>query len=110
MREDGGGPVGASFRRVMQVKAFAAWCFLLLRSGIQVSHPDLAPVIWNNPTEVAGGDDGNSYIDDINGWDFHNNDASVYDNTDDDHGTHVSQTLKVPVDYSNSTSSHHPAN
>ena len=29
------------------------------------------------------------YVDDINGWDFVGDDATVYDNTNDDHGTHV---------------------
>lgn len=42
-------------------------------SGVDVKHPDLAPVIWNNPKEIANNgkdDDNNGYIDDINGWNF----------------------------------------
>jgi subtilisin family serine protease len=37
--------------------------------------------------------DGNGYVDDINGWDFENEDNSVYDGLFDDHGTHVSGTI-----------------
>lgn len=42
-------------------------------SGVDVNHPDLKPVIWNNPKEIAGNnkdDDNNGYIDDIHGWNF----------------------------------------
>lgn len=37
--------------------------------------------------------DGNGYADDIHGWDFKNNDNSVYDGLDDSHGTNVSGTI-----------------
>jgi subtilisin family serine protease len=68
----------------------------VIDEGVQVNHPDLNPNIWVNPFETAGDgidNDGNGYIDDINGWDFANNDASVYDSTGDDHGTHVAGTI-----------------
>lgn len=45
----------------------------IIDSGIDIEHPDLAPVIWTNPKEVkANGkdDDKNGYIDDIHGWNF----------------------------------------
>ncbi|MFZ3230339.1 MAG: S8 family serine peptidase [Pseudobdellovibrio sp.] len=51
-----------------------------------------ANAVWENTAEkngVAGvDDDGNGYIDDINGWNFVAGSANVYD--DGDHGTHVS--------------------
>jgi subtilisin family serine protease len=71
----------------------------VIDTGIDVSHPDLQPNIWTNPGEVAGNgldDDGNGYIDDINGWDFANNKANVFTggtNDPDDHGTHVAGTI-----------------
>ncbi len=41
--------------------------------------------------------DGNGYVDDIHGWDFANNDETIYDGGNrgslDDHGTHVSGTI-----------------
>jgi subtilisin family serine protease len=68
---------------------------------VDISHPDLKNNIWANSDEVAGNridDDKNGYIDDVNGYDFANNDASVYDRdpisgTGDEHGTHVAGTI-----------------
>lgn len=54
-------------------------------SGLKMNHPDIASRIWVNTDEVAGNsidDDGNGYIDDVNGWDWVNND----NNPTDDHG------------------------
>ena len=68
----------------------------IIDEGIQVAHPDLDANIWVNPYEVAGDgidNDGNGYVDDIHGWDFVNNDASVYDSGQDAHGTHVAGTI-----------------
>ena len=68
----------------------------IIDSGIQISHPDLASNIWTNPIEIAGNnvdDDGNGKVDDIHGWDFYYNDASVYDGVEDSHGTHVAGTI-----------------
>ncbi|MFM2182239.1 MAG: hypothetical protein RJB61_533 [Actinomycetota bacterium] len=73
----------------------------VIDEGIQVTHPDLVDNIWTNPIESAGrpgiDDDGNGYVDDINGWDFVSNDPSVYDGgsggSADTHGTHVSGTI-----------------
>jgi subtilisin family serine protease len=69
----------------------------VIDEGIQVLNPELAANIWVNPGEIAGNridDDRNGYIDDINGWDFANNNASVYDGGNlDQHGTHVAGTI-----------------
>ena len=45
----------------------------IIDSGVDVTHPDLAPVLWTNDDEVAGNgvdDDGNGYVDDVHGWSF----------------------------------------
>ena len=45
----------------------------VIDTGIDTSHPDLANAIWVNEDEVPGDgidNDGNGYIDDVNGWDF----------------------------------------
>jgi len=45
----------------------------VLDSGVEITHPDLAPVLWVNEDEIAGNgidDDGNGYVDDIHGWSF----------------------------------------
>lgn len=49
----------------------------VLDSGIDLFHPDLRDNIWVNPREIPNNnadDDGNGFIDDVNGWDFGNND------------------------------------
>ncbi|HVL39967.1 MAG TPA: S8 family serine peptidase, partial [Fimbriimonadaceae bacterium] len=68
----------------------------VIDEGIDISHPDLKDNIWVNPLETVNGidDDGNGYVDDINGWDFVNNDRTVYDGGNQDkHGTHVAGTI-----------------
>ncbi|MDD5686772.1 MAG: S8 family serine peptidase [Elusimicrobia bacterium] len=66
----------------------------VIDSGVALQHPDLAANIWINPREIAGNgidDDNNGYIDDVNGWDFSDNDN---DPTDFNiHGTHVAGTI-----------------
>ena len=54
-------------------------------SGVDMQHPDLRENIWHNPNERLNGldDDNNGFIDDINGWDFINDDndpSPVFDN------------------------------
>ena len=69
----------------------------VIDTGIQTSHPDLEANIWVNTGEIADDgidNDGNGFIDDIHGWDFANDDATVYDDASiDDHGTHVAGTI-----------------
>ncbi|GAB3751386.1 S8 family peptidase [Spirosoma pomorum] len=67
----------------------------IIDEGFMTTHADLSANTWVNPYETVNGrdDDGNGYIDDVNGWDFAANNASVYDGTADDHGTHVAGTI-----------------
>ena len=67
----------------------------VIDSGVQNNHPDLVNNFFNNPFDPPDGidNDGNGFIDDIYGWDFVNNDNSVYDGLQDDHGTHVAGTI-----------------
>ncbi len=66
----------------------------VLDTGITLNHSDLSSNLWVNPGEVPGDgidNDGNGRIDDLNGWDFVNNDNDpTDDNTNILHGTHVS--------------------
>ncbi len=68
----------------------------IVDEGIDINHPDLAANIWTNPFDPLDGldNDGNGYIDDINGWDFHGDNNTVYDGEGgDSHGTHVAGTV-----------------
>ncbi len=67
----------------------------IIDEGIALEHPELSGNIWRNPAETPDGadDDGNGYVDDVAGWDFYHDDATVYDSTADDHGTHVAGTI-----------------
>lgn len=73
-------------------------------SGYRFEHPDLGPVAWTNPGEVANGidDDGNGIADDLHGADLigANGESPLPDGnpTDEDlisggHGVHTAGTL-----------------
>jgi|GEM_PF-1416548 len=61
--------------------------------GVELTHSDLSANIWVNGGEIPGDNidnDGNGYVDDVNGWDFYNNNNNPNPNTTgDSHGTHV---------------------
>ena len=66
----------------------------VIDTGINWKHEDLKTAIWTNPNEIAGNnkdDDGNGFVDDVRGWDFHGNDNDPDDETSSrnpGHGTH----------------------
>ena len=79
----------------------AAWPVAVIDTGIDLDHPDLQSKVWLNPDEIpANGvdDDGNSYIDDVNGWNFVNDTNSPQD--DQSHGSHVSGILAAQTNNS----------
>ena len=61
----------------------------VMDSGLKMNHPEFSGRLWVNTGEIANGSDtdNNTYIDDINGWDFVNNDNNPSD--DHGHGTNV---------------------
>lgn len=63
----------------------------VIDQGYMYQHDDLKNNAGVNPGEIPGNgidDDQNGYIDDVYGWNFYNNNATVY-NGSDFHGTHV---------------------
>ncbi|UBV42250.1 S8 family serine peptidase [Deinococcus taeanensis] len=71
----------------------------IIDEGYQFDHPDLKGNAWLNPYDALDGldNDGNGFVDDTRGWDFANNDNTVYDGGTrgslDAHGTHVAGTI-----------------
>lgn len=64
----------------------------IVDDAVERTHSDLSPNLWVNTADpVGGGDnDGNGYVDDVNGWDVGSNDNNPNPpSTSYDHGTHV---------------------
>jgi subtilisin family serine protease len=65
----------------------------VIDGGVDTNHQDLRDNIFLNAGEIPDNgldDDGDGFIDDVQGWDFHHNDNRVFDNEPgDDHATHV---------------------
>jgi subtilisin family serine protease len=85
--DDAGNPVRTKIRDVYVG---------IIDEGYMFAHEDLLPNAGVNPGEIPGDgidNDGNGYVDDVYGWDFDGNNASVFDGAGDDHGTHVAGTI-----------------
>jgi len=63
----------------------------IIDTGVDMTHPDIAPNLWTNQAEAEGesdyDNDGNGFKGDVHGWDFINNTPNVKDFNM--HGTHV---------------------
>ena len=66
----------------------------VIDTGVDYTHPDLAPSMWINPGETPANsvdDDANGYVDDVYGYDFADGIANPSDSGF--HGSHVSGTI-----------------
>ena len=67
----------------------------VIDGGFQLTHPDLQNNFFVNYNEIPGNnidDDGNGYVDDVNGWDAYQDDGTI---PTDNHGTHVSGIISA---------------
>ena len=94
------GDPGIAGADIRAVEAWDVWTgdpdfrIAVIDTGVRYDHPDLVGNIWTNPGEIPDNgidDDGNGYVDDVYGYDFHNDDSDPWD--DHGHGTHVSGTI-----------------
>jgi subtilisin family serine protease len=61
----------------------------IIDAGFDINHPDLKNNIWRFRGEIPNNgkdDDGNGFVDDVNGWNAYDNNGTI---KVDDHGTHV---------------------
>lgn len=78
----------------------------IVDEGVKYSHPDLAANMWKSNDTPGNGidDDNNGYVDDVHGYNFARNSATLtwtivdydsdgYNNGDSGHGTHVAGTV-----------------
>ncbi len=72
----------------------------VLDAGIDIDNIDLCDNIYVNRREIVGNgidDDNNGYVDDVNGWDFYHDDATVFDSLEEDsHGTYIASIIGAP--------------
>jgi len=73
----------------------------VIDTGVDYTHKDLAPYMWKNAKEIPNNqkdDDGNSFVDDIYGWDFANDDNDpMADDSSSYHGTHVAGIIQQVI-------------
>ena len=84
---------------LQSISAYQAWQYgtgskdvvvAVIDTGIDLTNQDLKNNLWVNPGEIAGDgidNEGNGYIDDVNGWNFYSNNNDVQDRYG--HGSHV---------------------
>ncbi len=83
----------------------------VIDGGVDIGHPDLAENVFRNSRESVNGrdDDGNGYVDDVNGWDYVNADSNPRsDSSTHFHGSHVAGIIGAVANRSTRLIGHAP--
>lgn len=73
----------------------------LIDTGVDIDHSELSGAIWTNEDEIPGDgidNDGNGYIDDVNGWNFYDDNNQVQAADGEEHATHGAGTIAAAWD------------
>lgn len=68
----------------------------VIDTGIDLEHEELTEAVWVNEGEIAGDgidNDGNGFVDDVNGWNFYSDSGRICEGAEDNHGTHSAGTI-----------------
>lgn len=71
----------------------------IIDTGIEKNHPELKNRIWHNTKDIPNNgidDDQNGFIDDVDGWNFIDNNNNIQD--ENGHGTHIAGIIGAESD------------
>ena len=71
----------------------------VIDSGINIKNPYISKYIWRNKEENEDGidEDNNGYVDDVNGWNFINNNKNIVSKKNN-HGTYIAYIISTNIE------------
>lgn len=68
----------------------------VIDTGVDITHQEFQNALWVNQGEIPGDgidNDGNGFVDDVNGWNFYLDSNTIFNGSEDSHGTHAAGTI-----------------